>query len=300
MDTYRFRLAVNLPDSQYVESDSPEIRIDSAILGRQLILRILGHRTKELPNKLVLLADGFDSAAQAAACAHQATSHLKVAFALEHMGLEIASDEQIYHGPNHPSGCITSSNLRGLVVYPSSTEFSGVGVEITGRSGTNIETFTRALSKAFNCPPPSGSLLTALDLYMDVPFQATLRARYFQLVTVVECLSQQERLPSPVPELYKRCKTLANELLPPELLPDWLSRLGQLKKESISASCVRLIKTSVGEDAATEFRHVYGMRSTLLHGGDDADGDLRNLYNALDSICLRLIVNLLFPQRDLG
>ena len=206
------------------------------------------------------------------------------------MGIEISLDEQVYPCANSSDGYVDPDHLDGLVVYPEGVKLSRAHVEVTpGLTGPNLDRLHSALRTAFELASVPDDIMATVDLYMTVPFQSTMRGRFLQLMTVVESVGKPRRLEDPIPEIYRRCRVIAEETLPAALRCDWLSRLGHLQNESISSACVRVVKEMLGDEDATRLHELYSLRSSVVHARTAAPPDLRQAQSDLSSICLRLI-----------
>ena len=68
--------------------------------------------------------------------------------------------------------------------------------------------------------------------------------------------------------------------------------LGNLKRESISSACRRLVRTHCGDSAVEAFTRAYGIRGELLHNGEpSSETDLGVELLHLDPLVRRLVVN---------
>lgn len=259
---------------------------------REYVLRVLGHGRSEHPNTLVLEADGFSSALQALDSARQAITKVRAAFALERLGMSFMAAEQVFESPNH-GNAVLAHGFDGIIVYPQDAELGGAQVTFSSVASANATRLSQAIERALNEDTPACRLAAAIELYLSVPYQGSDRAKYLQLTTVVESLSEQEPLSERVLEVYRRCKEIAKESLPPGIRDSWLSRLGQLKRESISQSCTRTVQEVLGADTATQFRELYAKRSSLIHALGDAEPNLSDDLPKLSNVVYKLIASLI-------
>jgi Apea-like HEPN len=116
-------------------------------------------------------------------------------------------------------------------------------------------------------------LLVSMELFAAARMEATPRARFVSLVSAVEPLLKQDRINSPtLEEAIRNTQSLigqADDL--DEVTKDSLnSRLGELRRESISQSLRRLVAMHFPNSchAATIARQAYDTRSKILHDGD--------------------------------
>jgi len=97
-------------------------------------------------------------------------------------------------------------------------------------------------------------------------FERSPQARFLVLITAVEILAnEQPRIQREV-EFVDRClRNLETQGLGgAQSLQGGLERL---RKESIGAACRRLIRCSLGDEAARRFSRLYGARSRFVHMG---------------------------------
>lgn len=112
-----------------------------------------------------------------------------------------------------------------------------------------------------------GALL-AVEVYNGAHFEASLRARFLQWTTCVECLAEERLEANDVLAAVDALIATARSQPVPDAVKDSLiSRLGRLKKESISRACQRTVRDAIGDEPADRFKHAYDMRSKMVHGG---------------------------------
>jgi hypothetical protein len=297
MGLYQFRLPVRLPPNDFINSDTDSIQFPCKREDRALALRIANYVNNKHSSRLFLAGYDYRSPDEAKRSADAARVSLMAAFALNGMGLEVPANVQVYAAPNQPDGNVRQDGADSLIIFPQESRLTAPSVEITaGGSAPNQKRFRDSLTWAFSAPLPSAQVQAALELYMAVHFQTTIRAKYFQLMTVIESLSNQEPLSADILEVYAKCGSVAEESLSEPERNEWLSRLGHLKYESIAASCTRLILEQLGPDDAAESRRLYALRSSMLHGDTEHVMELRDGYRTLSRICYWLIAGLIAPE----
>jgi hypothetical protein len=148
-------------------------------------------------------------------------------------------------------------------------------------------------------------LCLAIEMYSSFSFELTESAKFIKLITVLESLVPECR----IPESSIRFLTQTKEWMKSERtnlqaqghdvteINSLLSRVGDLSKASIGQAIVkylndvgeRIPKLEITEGLLQQIKSAYGIRSQLLHSGEFDEGELKESLNLL----IRFIPNLL-------
>jgi hypothetical protein len=149
----------------------------------------------------------------------------------------------------------------------------------------------------------------AAQLYNQSHFQSSDAARFITLISAIEALAEQHRRASATIALVncmiEEAATAGNlEESERKALTD---DLGNLKRESISSACRRLVRTHCGAPAVEAFTRAYGIRGKLLHNGEPpSETNIATEAYLLDRLVRCLVVHhvasswQLYKPRDTG
>lgn len=228
---------------------------------------------------------------------------IAICCALLGMGVEVGKHEEFFDtsdvkiSASNGQTYIQPTDLNGLIVYPQDSKVEYVGVNFSAKSGRSGEKFQRVFVKSFElCENLDNRLGLALELYNSSYFEMSVRARFLQLVSTIECLSNSQRqqeaiiyhLESLVKLSEKKLATLQE--ISADDRKDFVQRLNNLKHESISSACRNLVRKYLGDEAVSRFRECYNIRSELVHKGQiSPEVDLLDHYFELNSMTRNLL-----------
>lgn len=162
------------------------------------------------------------------------------------------------------AGVEVRNDIHGLDVYEDhGQKFAQIDAHASTTSA--LESFFADLKQGCEAKPMSEKLRLACELYGLSRFAHAPRIHFLTLVTAVEALADPQPLGGEVPALVDGwLKTL-----PPSLAKDssFPNRLRDLKEESISRACARVIDGALRPERTKEFKNLYQKRSTLVHEG---------------------------------
>lgn len=182
-------------------------------------------------------------------------------------------------------------DVHGLCVFPDYERVSFVSSSVSPLIATPSTTFVEEFTKAYELNPKLNDKQSlALEMYNLSHFESSLRAHFLMLATAVECLCFQDAQPDPV---VGYVETLIEQAQKSgiEAVQDtsFLSRLGELKTESISKACRRLVEKHLDADAAALFQKCYRIRCDLSHDGKCSE-DLGTYTPKLDKLVSQLVL----------
>lgn len=280
MTEFAFRLRFRFPLGSLIAEDA-EALVMTVVPGNKQIT-LLPRPSSRLSNAKLLdaIGKGFGSLDKAISYGRKTREGLTICCALLGLGLEIEKHEEFFDsnqlqlGENGQSYIVPES-LDGLIVYPQHARIEKVTVEVSGKGGPLGERFEKVFNSAIQLTDNLNPRLDlAFELYNTHRFETSIRSRYLQLVSVIECLATPQRestivieqLETLIETTEQRINSLAGA--PSDDLKRLVRRLGNLKRESISDACRNLIRRSLDDDAADSFSRFYGIRSKLSHQGD--------------------------------
>jgi hypothetical protein len=228
------------------------------------------------------------------------------------MGVEIGKYEefldetQVKRGTSNEQLYVQPQNLGGLIVYPQDAVIEYMGVKFSSKGGPPAEKFQKAFLNSFDlCENLDSRLALAFELYNSHHFEISVRARFLQLTSVVECLARRERQKSGIIDHLEEIIALSKQQLATvkeiseDELDNFIQRLSDLKRESISSACRNLIQENLGDEDAAVFKRCYNLRSRLMHEGMIlGEVDLLDHYFKLKGISLRLLYSIISQKKN--
>jgi hypothetical protein len=214
------------------------------------------------------------------------------------MGIDVGKDKSasvigrsLREGAKY-EGVLLLDDIHGLCVFPEDLPVRFVSISASVEIGQSAGKFVEEFLKAYELSPEFSSKQSlALELYSLSHFESSLRARFLTLISSVECLSSPEQKGESVIAHLDNLIDMTKQSLQCPETDSIISQLGDLKKESISSSCRKLIARYLGQDAAKLFNNCYDIRSKLVHKGDAPEGINLGVYTPqLDELVSQLIV----------
>lgn len=309
MTTYEFRLRFRFPQQSRIAEDAESISLTMPDDGQKVMLQ--SRPASELINSRLLdaIAGDFPSIEVATSYGNRIRSAIIICCALLGMGVDIDEHEETLDVPHiqiAPSGqgYVTPSSLNGLVVYPQGVKVHRVSVDFSSHGGPTSEQFQKVFVKSFDLSMNlNDRLKLAFELYNSHYFETSIHARFLQLITTIECLSEPRKQPDLIVSHIQNIISSSEQHLGTlEGLSNddrkyFLQRLDQLKQESISSACRNLVHKHLGTDAVKIFNDCYKIRSKITHKGrTPPNSDLLDHYFKLDQLTRKLLHILISGQ----
>jgi hypothetical protein len=222
------------------------------------------------------------------------------------MGVDIGKREEIppqdLEEIAREKGWLYLEDAHGLCVYPEEVPLRFCGLSASIEISQPAESFVREFLKAIELSPElTDKQSLALELYNASHFESSLRARFVTLVAAVECLSARKKQASSVRNFVQGLiKQMKSSLEIPEK-EDLVSRLGELKCQSISDSCRNLFTSYFGPEVAEEFGGFYRIRSKILHKGRVPKNiNLGSETPKLDKLVSHLLLAIVTREKEKG
>ncbi|MBL8067019.1 MAG: hypothetical protein JNM28_01075 [Armatimonadetes bacterium] len=147
----------------------------------------------------------------------------------------------------------------------------------------------------------SMTVLQAIDIYSTSKFEKTIEAKFLTLIYAIESLANTQPVDDDQMRIIDECvECVRKSSLDTDTQKLLMSRLGSLKRESISAAVKRVIRDYVprdtvimGVDPQRLFSDLYNIRSKYVHG-DFAESmeQMTKYYQGAEELFLSLIINL--------
>ena len=279
MTTYAFRLTCKLAGDNFAIKENTPLILPAPMPPIQVMLGKSKDQTGD--RTLILQGGGFSSEEEA----RTAGTPVKTAVMLTGLLLGVGIDV----GPNQ---------VLGLQVVPEINRATTLGI-IFGRpvlkrpiSNSNLE------EKVAESYAPNKALTKkqtlAAQLYNQSHFQSSDAARFLTLISAIEALVERHRrAPATVAFVNRVIENVATTGdLEESERKALIDGLGNLKRESISSACRRLVRTHCGDPAVEDFTRAYGIRGELLHNGEPSpETDLAVELLHLDPLVRRLVVH---------
>lgn len=136
----------------------------------------------------------------------------------------------------------------------------------------------------------------ALELYRVSFFERSDRSRFLTYISVLEALAASREKIKDLNKVLPDIQRFAGKVtrsLPPEKRQQFLSGLGNLKRESIKGTIKRLVG-QVNQGLADRAGELYDDRGSMTHGEQVAPGDIKQKTDEIESIVARVLRHELF------
>jgi len=267
----------------------------------QISLRQLPRRPNDVPSspeRFLIKGSGFPTEDAARAFGERLKLALAVIGCETGIGIDVGQNREtssfatsIKDAVREQHGLQLRDIVHGLDVFPEDPPVTHFEISGTGSATFSLEGFPgKVADEVTTIKPVSPKQSLALELYNLGQFEPATKARFLNLVTIVEVLANRKRkatgICNQIDELMQSVR--ASELSDEEK-DSLISGLGNLKRESISAACRRIVAESVGEEAAQYFSDCYAVRSELLHDGETGRPQLYD-WGRLDEIVRNVLL----------
>jgi hypothetical protein len=271
---YGFRIHFHAPPGFALEPSEQVLRLPGA--PEPVSVKQLPPRADSLPTDVCVLAadaSGFTTQTDAREFGTALRRSLAVCSARSRFGFDLGQDnitasvgaavrEQI----RRQTGQDIRPTVHGLDVFDATIPFQRIEIHARGSIRRAIKDLGAVLAADFPCPALPPKIALAVDLYNGIAHETDTEVRFLALVTVVEAMAVRVRVSPGAQEFVDACASLAKKTALGSTEREWLqSGLGNLRSESISRACARLVNDA--GCAAELFKQAYKARSELLHDG---------------------------------
>ncbi len=306
MSTFGFEIRFQTPAGRAIRGVDTENELALAMPGiaQPIALHQLPHHANHTPGApewFVIKGAGFPDEAAARFCGEKIKQALAIVGCETRMGIDAGRDRAtsgfsaaIQDAWMELNGQQLRDIVHGLDVYaddPPVTHPEGSG---SASVFFPVEGFPEKLAVEFaTAKPLSTKLSLGLELYNLGHFEPATKARFLNLVTIIEVLAERERREQPIrDQLDSYIQEVRNSGLLDRQKDSLVSGLGNLKLESISAAGRRLVAQNLGDEDSTYFSECYSARSELLHEGKTARPQV-NDWGRLDDIVRGVLLRML-------
>jgi len=299
LDRFAFRIRFHLSDGDAVNIETEKFEIPPSGSAPHLILHSLDSEKISTARRFSISCSDLDSQETASDIGMRVKHALLIAGAQLKMGVDVGKDiatsgvgkflrdQAVEHGVQ------LLNDIHGLVVFPDDMPVKLVRVfsaKVTVSRPS--EKFTEALIHGYELAPSlDQKIILALEMYSASHFESSFRARFLTLVTAVEVLADQEELDEEVRLHIDNLIKETKRSIIPSGKEELLSRLGQLKRESITSACKGLVTRYLDDKSAFQFTNYYRIRGDILHDGVIPEGgDLGSEVPKLDKMISQLLL----------
>lgn len=301
--TFGFELRFLTPAGRTIEGvgTDNDFPLKFSGINEEVSLRQLPRRPIDVPSspeRFLIKGSGFSKEDAARAFGDRLKLVLAVVGCETGMGTDVGRDHatsswatSIQDAVREQQGRQLRDIVHGLDVFPEDPPITHLEISMTGTSTLSLNNFPEKIAQEatrIKPLPPKQSL--ALELYNLSHFEPDTKVRFLNLVTIIEVLADRGRkakgIRDKIDELMRSVRTSE---LSCEEKDSLTSGLGNLKRESISAACRRMIAERRGEEAAQHIAACYEARSELLHDGKTSRPHVHDL-GRLDEIVRHVLL----------
>ena len=298
--TFAFRVRFHLHAGDWIKLSDNRVSLPPCAGSTYTVMSAVDGEKIESARVLTIRAGGFANEASAREAGERVVSAICLAGATVRAGIDVGRYRRQGGFTNAgierftPTGMKGRTDVHGLDVFADEPNLRFLSFDADAAVGHHgprfLAIFEAALARCANVDPRTR---LALEIYGLSHFEASQRARFVALMSVVEALADRRSRSAAVRTFVKECMAAATAKLPADEEGDVRSGLGNLKTESIKSACRRLIATRLGDGRVAEFMTHYGVRSTLLHDGEAPDVDFGTEAPKLDGLVSDLLRSIL-------
>lgn len=293
MATYAFRIRFHREPSYPIESDLSETNLGER--GPRLIAE--KGKSFRMSTRLKLIQGGFGSPEVARAEGERWFDALMVAGLREQVGLDLGrfrlGGGVTLAGEAYFSELVGSpirNDFHGLDVYEEQDGQKFLSMDVEARVPHTLEaTVAEIVAARQEDVELPARLRLALELFGVARFASAPRILLLTLISAVEAVKEQEQVPGAKEVVDAWEDSLTGPLAKD---PSFLGRLRDLKKESISQACQRVVAVHLGGADVKTFKRLYNVRSTLVHEGTVEDNDFVADASTAQGLVWRLLCNM--------
>jgi len=296
---FGFRLRYFAPPGICLENAARELTFSLPGGPQPLVLRHTLKEANDLPTEpevFIIEADGFVDEETARTFGARLKTTLSVCFARHGLGFNLGEDRatsslasSIRAELRATYGVDMRPTVHGLDVFEITLPIKHFRVRARGSVIRVLREFPESIMAEFKEWTLDQKQTLALSLY-NASHNQFSQARFMSLITVVEVLATRQASSEAIIAFLCECLDNLNkaELTEPEQVV-LRNGLGNLKTESISGSCKKLVQWAGGD--AHLFSRCYNARSELLHNGTSStDPDLPLRPHLLDEVVRKVLI----------
>jgi hypothetical protein len=297
MSPFGFRIRFLLPESSRINCESNTLEIPLSSTGEVVLLKSVSKAKITDSDNLTIRGSGFSSADEAYNHGKRVKNALLWCGVCLRIGIDTGKDRatsgvgKVLIDRAKDEGIHLLNDVHGLSVYSEDMPVRFVAVTGSMVIGTPASKFIEEFSKIYKLALEfTDKQSLAIELYNLSHFEASLRARFLSLVSAIECISSPEKLPLPIIAHLDKMIELTKTAINGSEGTNLIDRLRELRRESISRACRKLVESSLGPEAMKLFKTCYDARSKLTHEGRiPKNVDLGTYVPKLDQLVSQLI-----------
>jgi hypothetical protein len=304
MSTFGFRLRFHVPPGNAFKGAQRRLRIHIHIPdGRVYLSKVKRHKKNSfgLPLVYAFIGAEFSTKELALVCGQKLKQALSILMAERGIGVNVGKDRatsstnnEIKEMMKEKHGVQLRDDIHGLDVYREDPPVRRIDLFMRGTVSGETTNFQQRLAQLYSAEVrPSQKQELALDIYNLVHFEQGGKSRFLTLITVIEVLAKRDRRSFAVRELMKFfSKHVADSGLSNAEKKQITDGLGNLKKDSISDSCRKLIAQYASGSDVDYFMDCYKARSELVHDGLSKRPEANNTTRLDKLVCHVLLSDL--------
>jgi hypothetical protein len=300
MQFFGFRLRFSLSKGFCIGHHSDCLQIPLPLKDRAFFLKSI--TTDKINNSEDLIIDGVGFPSEDEACKYglKIKKSLMICSVKLQKGINVGIEKDKYSlEPSEierarKDGKLFRGDELGLLIFPEDLQKEFCGVKLYCTDVTSDVSFIEEINRAYEVTRElTEKESLAIELYNLSHFETSLKARFLTLISAIECLAQprnyDEENQMHINHLIEMTKHTPNLTEKDSMI----SRLRELKHESISGSCRKLLKKYLGTEAVKLFIPCYKIRSELLHVGKSSEKyNLEQYMPGLDKMVSALILSM--------
>ena len=296
MVTYTFRLRFTLP-LPTLSHDAPEVELP--LPGHQVpaILKARGAPSIKEATSFTITAQEFPSETAAREAGERVRTTLQLTCVDLRSGLDTTDRPstvgfgKLVLEKAKEIGIDLRGDPHGLVVYPDNPRTKFMSVQATAVVSSPIDRFKERFSKYLTIGPPiTDEQALGLELYSLSHFEASARARFVTLISALEStVTPTDRGAVAQAHLNSLIQVTQAAKLDEADKKTLVNALGNLKTESITTACRRLVQTYGQEGDELLWQECHSTRHKLVHSGK-ASKSIHELLPKLDSLVRSVLI----------
>jgi hypothetical protein len=300
MSTYAFRITCKLAGDYFALKENTSLAFPAPAPPIHVMLG----KSKDWTNSstLILQGGGFSSEKEARAAGIPVKTAVLLTGLLLGVGIDVGVDQVLSPAPQRRDGGQPDErwqpDVHGLQVVPELDRltfgFGYLSRPVLKRPISHSDLEEKVAESYAPDKALTKKQTLAAQLYSQSHFHLSDAARFLTLISAIEALAERQRRAPATVVLVNRMieeTAIAGDLEQSER-KSLTDGLGNLKRESITSACRRLVKTHCGDPAVEAFTRAYRIRSELLHNGEPSpETNLTVEVLRLDPLVRGLIVH---------
>lgn len=299
--TYAFRIKFKFCEGDSINASENSIDLPIQIKDQKLRLRAVDSESIKDATALTIGCGGFSTRKEAESYGIRVKDALSLSGALLRRGIDVGKEKtltgagQVLKDEFKKRGYQLIDDVHGLSIYRDDIETKVITAHPPSiLVAFSPDRFLTEIERAYELSPHlTQKAKIAFDLHNSSYFEASPNARFLTLISVVEVLSITEDLSHEVITLIDEFIRIAKgSSLSSDEKSNLISRIGGLKKQSVSSSARSLVNQYLGDEHASFFAKTYDIRSGLLHDGvlRCNEQEFRSMLNSLTTMVSDLLI----------